>query len=72
MDEHVAASLAALEQARRVADAQGADAVLVLPADQAQALAGQILQVSIDVRPEEQASAPPQRSRATFIVPSRF
>ena len=51
----------------------GAMAVrLVLPADQAQALAGQILQVSIDVRPEEQANAPPQRSRATFIVPSRF
>jgi cytochrome c oxidase accessory protein FixG len=51
----------------------GAMAVrLVLPAEQAQALAGEVLQVSIDVRPEAQPDAPPQRSRATFIVPSRF
>ena len=51
----------------------GAMAVrLVLPTEQAQALAGQILQVSVDVRPEDQADAAPLRSRATFIVPSRF
>ncbi len=45
---------------------------LVLPADRAQALAGQILQVSVDVLPLDQASATPQRSRATFIVPRSF